>query len=168
MRTKSRYLFLILFLISAFYTGTFSQSIQSKMKNLSEKSDIILEGKVVKQKSDWNQDKTRIFTEVTLQVDEYLKGNSGNKTIVVTTPGGEVGEVGELYTHMPSFKNDEDVLLFVKEDKRDQSYKVLNGKDGKLTLYKDKKTGEKVTSFNTKISTLKKEIKDYVAKRPQE
>jgi hypothetical protein len=138
------------------------------MQNLTEKSDLILEGKVVKQNSSWNQNKTRIFTEVTVQVDEYLKGNSGNKTIVVTTPGGEVGDVGELYTHMPKFSNDEQVLLFVKEDKKDKRLKVSNGEEGKITLYNDKTTGEKVTSSNKKISTLKKEIRDYVNKKPQQ
>ncbi len=103
-----------------------------------------------------------------MQVDEYLKGNKVNKSIVVTTPGGEVGEVGELYTHMPRFNDDENVLVFVKEDKKDKSYKVLNGEDGKMTLYNDKITGEKVTSSNKKISMLKKEIKNYVDKKPQQ
>jgi hypothetical protein len=160
--------FLIVFFITSFlpFKGQ-SQTIQSDIKKLSENSDIILEGKVIQKKSSWNENKTSIYTDVTLLVDEYLKGDQGKKTIVVTTPGGEVGEVGELYTHMPSFKSDEDVMLFVKEDKRDKSYKVLNGEDGKLTLYKDKKSGEKVTSFNQKISTLKKEIKSYVEKQQQ-
>ena len=63
---------------------------------------------------------------------------------------------------MPRFSKDEDVLLFVKKDKRDLDYKVFNGEDGKMTLYTDKKTGEKMTSSNKKISTLKKEIKNYV------
>jgi hypothetical protein len=97
-----------------------------------------------------------------LEVEEYLKGNNNNKTLVVTTPGGEVGEVGELYTHMPRFSKDEEVLLFVKKDKQETNYKVLNGEDGKMTLYTDKKTGEKITSSNKKISKLKNEIKNYV------
>jgi hypothetical protein len=145
-----------------------AQNNQKLLKELSDKSDVILEGKVVKQNSSWNQNKTRIFTEVTVQVDEYLKGSKGNKTLVVTTPGGEVGDVGELYTHMPKFSNDEQVLLFVKEDKKDKSLKVANGEEGKITLYDDKITGEKVTSSNQKISTLKKQIKDYVNKKPQQ
>ena len=159
---------IILLLIASVSTKTLPQTIQARMQNLTEKSDMILEGKVVKQNSSWNQNKTRIFTEVTIQVDEYLKGSSGNKTIVVTTPGGEVGGVGELYTHMPKFSNDEQVLLFVKENKKDKRLKVSNGEEGKITLYNDKITGEKVTSSNQKISSLKKEIKDYVNKKPQQ
>ena len=37
-----------------------SQSIQSEIKNLSEGADIILIGKVVDQKSQWNSDKSKI------------------------------------------------------------------------------------------------------------
>lgn len=143
----------------------FSQTFQSEIQNLSESADVILTGKVVKQNSQWNHDQTRISTQSTIKVDEYLKGSNMDKSIIITTPGGEVGEVGELYSHMPSFSNDEEVLLFVKKDKQGESYKVLNGEEGKLTLYRDEKTGEKITSFNKKISTLKKEIKNYVEKQ---
>lgn len=167
MRTKTYLPFLILILTACFSTGVFSQSIQTKMKELSENSDIILEGKVIQKKSNWNENKTRIYTNVTLQVDDYLKGNQGNKTIVVTTPGGEVGEIGELYSHVANFNNNEDVLVFVKEDKKNKNYKVLNGEEGKMTLYNDKITGEKVTPSNMKMSKLKEEIKDYVNKQPQ-
>ena len=162
MRNKYVYPLFLILLLSGFKISTLSQTMPTDIKNLSVAADVILTGKVTKQNSSWNKDKTRIYTDVTLEVDEYLKGNSSNKTLVVTTPGGEVGEVGELYTHMPRFSKDEEVLLFVKKDTKDMSYKVLNGEDGKMTLYTDKKTGEKVTSSNKKISKLKNEIKNYV------
>ena len=162
MRTKYIYPLFVILLLSGFKISTHSQTKPTDIKNLSVEADVILTGKVTKQNSSWNKDKTRIYTDVTLEVEEYLKGNNSNKTLVVTTPGGEVGEVGELYTHMPRFSKDEEVLLFVKKDKQETNYKVLNGEDGKMTLYTDKKTGEKITSSNKKISKLKKEIKNYV------
>ena len=162
MRTKYIYPLFVILLLSGFKISTLSQTKPTDIKNLSVEADVILTGKVTKQNSSWNKDKTRISTEVTVEVDEYLKGNNNNKTLVVTTPGGEVGEVGELYTHMPRFNKDEEVLLFVKKDKQEMNYKVLNGEDGKMTLYTDKKTGEKITSSNKKISKLKNEIKNYV------
>ena len=162
MRTKYIYPLFVILLLSGFKISTLSQTKPTDIKNLSVEADVILTGKVTKQNSSWNKDKTRIFTDVTLEVEEYLKGNNNNKTLVVTTPGGEVGEVGELYTHMPRFSKDEEVLLFVKKDKQETNYKVLNGEDGKMTLYTDKKTGEKITSSNKKISKLKNEIKNYV------
>lgn len=159
---------LLIFLLVIFSTDNYSQSFQLKLKNLSQKADVILDGKVIQKKSNWNQDKTRIYTSVTIQVNEYLKGNNPGNTIVINTPGGEVDGVGELYTHMPSFQEDEDVLVFVQEDKEKKSYKILNGEEGKLTLIKDISTGEKVTSFNQKISSLKSEIKGYAGIRQQQ
>ena len=165
MKSILNFLLAATFLITIVQSEDNAQTVQSEIKNLAKDADVILTGKVVEQKSQWNHDQTRISTQSTIKVDEYLKGSNIDKSIIVTTPGGEVGEVGELYTHMPRFSNDEDVLLFVKKDKKDMSYKVVNGEDGKLTLYKDKKTGEIVTSFNRKISALKKEIKSYVENR---
>ena len=121
------------------YLTVSAQSYQSEIKQLSQKSDVILTGKVSKQKSEWNKNKSRIYTNVTIEVDEYLKGSSGDRNIVVTHLGGEVGDVGEWYSHIPKFKNDEEVLLFAKKDSQGKSYKVLDGEDGKLTLHKDKK-----------------------------
>lgn len=140
----------------------YSQTSQPKIENLTKQADVILTGKVIEQKSEWNNNQTRISTQSTIQVDEYLKGNEVNKSIIITTPGGEVGDVGELYTHMPKFSKEEDVLLFVKRDKNNTAYKIVDGEDGKLTLFKDQKTGETVTSSNKKISSLKQEIKNYV------
>ena len=112
-------LFFCGFQLSSF--AQFSQKELAAIKVLSKGADVIVTGKVAKQKSSWNKDKTRIYTQATLQVDEYLKGNSGN-SVVVTYPGGEVGDVGELYTHMPRFTNDENVLVFLKKDQKDNDY----------------------------------------------
>ncbi len=165
MNTRSRIMLLLTFCFFGTQGLLLSQSIQSELKSLTDGADVILTGKVINQTSSWNADRSRIYTEVTLRADEYLKGDYSENTLSVKTLGGEVGEVGELYSHMPKFTNDEEVLLFVKKDNKDLSYRVLNGEEGKLTLYEDKATGEKVTSFNKKISTLKKEIKSYVEQR---
>jgi hypothetical protein len=164
MRLFHKIIFYAIMVTFFLHFDVHSQSDESKIKNLSEGADIILTGKVVEQNSSWNKDKTRIFTNVVVQAEEYLKGDYTEKSIALTTLGGEVGEVGELYTHMPRFNNDEEVLLFVKKDKKDMNYKVLNGEAGKLTLYRDK-NGEMVISGDKKISTLKKEIKNFVDKK---
>jgi hypothetical protein len=159
---KYVYLIFSFLLLSSFGASSLSQTIHSEIKALSKGADVILTGKVVKQKSSWDENKTRIFTKATLQVNEYLKGNNSDKALEVIYPGGEVGEVGELYTHMPKFVNDEEVLVFLKKDNKNASYKVLNGEDGKITVIKDEKTGEEVTSSNVKIKNLKAQIKSFL------
>ncbi len=165
MKIHKWYLFI---LFCGFQLATFAQSsskASSAIKMLSKNADVIVTGKVSKQKSNWNKDKTRIYTEATLQVDEYIKGNNGSNQVVVTYPGGEVGDVGELYTHMPKFKNDEEVLVFLKKDKSNKSFKVYDGEEGKISVIKNEKTGEKTTSSNIKINDLKTQIKGYLKQK---
>ena len=162
MTVKYVYLSLFTFVISGFLFVSFPQQSNFRLMKLTEKSDVILTGKVVKQKSSWNANKTRIYTEATLQVDEYLKGNNKGNSVIVTYPGGEVGSVGELYSHMPRFSNDEDVLVFLKKDEREVGYKVYDGENGEIKIYTDPKTGEKVTSSSVRINYLKTKIKSFL------
>jgi len=165
MNTISRTLFLITVLLFGTQNLSLAQSIQSDIKNLSQGADMIITGKVVDQQSQWNSDNSRIYTNVTIQVDEYLKGSENQDRIVISHLGGEVGSVGETYSHIPTFLDDENVLVFVKKSAKDQSLSVFEGEEGKLTLYQNKNTGEKVTSNNIKASDIKKEIKSFVEKQ---
>jgi len=159
---KIKSLLLLGLITGGFLFTSIAQDKSLEIKKLSKGADVILTGKVMKQNSSWNQNKTRIFTKATLQVDEYLKGSNSGNSIEVTYPGGEVGEVGELYTHMPRFNNDEEVLVFLKKDEKEKAFKVFDGEAGKITVIKDAKTGEKFTSSNVKIDHLKAEIKNYL------
>lgn len=165
MRLFHRLLLGAILLVLIFHFEAYSQTLQSEIKNLSKGADLIVTGKVVDQKSLWNSDKSKIYTQVTIQVDEFLKGSNNQDRIVITHLGGEVGNIGETYSHVPTFQKNEDVLVFASKSSKDESLRVLNGEDGKLTLYQDKNTGEKVTSKNIKASELKKEIKNYVEQR---
>ena len=150
-------------LFSGFISIAFSQQSEAKLKQLTTNADVIVTGKVSGKTSSWNMDKTRIYTEASLQVDEYLKGNNTGNSVVITYPGGEVNGIGELYTHMPKFENNEDVLVFLKKDVK--GYKVFDGEEGKIQIIKDAKTGEKITSSNVRINYLKTKIKNYLSNR---
>jgi hypothetical protein len=159
---KSIFLFLLTILFSGYFSIALCQKTEAKLKQLTVNADLIVTGKVAGNKSNWNPDKTRIYTEATLQVDEYLKGNNIGNSVVVTYPGGEVNGIGELYTHMPKFENNEDVLVFLKKDAN--GYKVFDGEEGKIKIMKDVKTGEEITSSNVRINYLKAQIKNYLNK----
>jgi hypothetical protein len=159
---NSKIVLMIILIYGGFLSAAFAQNEQAVIKKLAKGADVILTGKVTKQNSSWNENKTRIYTTATLKVDDYLKGSNNTNTVEVTYPGGEVGDVGELYSHMPKFTNDEDVLVFLKKDKKNTGYKVFDGEEGKITLIKDSKTGEKVTTSNIKVNHLKTQIKSYL------
>jgi hypothetical protein len=144
-----------------FHLTSFAQVTLSEVKSMSKNADLIVTGKVTKQSSGWNENKTKIYTQANIQVDEYIKGN-GQGSIVVSYLGGEVGDIGEVYSHMPKFEDQEEVLVFLKKDEKSTGYKVFNGEDGKINLIVDPKTGEKVTSSNIPVSSLKAQIKSYL------
>lgn len=149
-------------LISAFTISALAKSDSAVIKKLSKKADIILTGKVTQKESSWNTAKTRIYTKATVQVDELLKGNNSQNYVEIIYPGGEVGDVGELYTHMPKFDKDEEVLVFLKKDNKNGTYKVLNGESGKIIVLEDARTKEKITNSNIRIKDLKTKIKGFL------
>jgi hypothetical protein len=160
MKLKDNFFVFAVFFVLSFQITGLSQSYQAEVKALSKGADVVLTGKVTKQQSEWAQNKSRIITKTTIQVNEYIKGNGSNGSIVVNHPGGEVDGVGELYSHMPEFQNDEEVLLFLKKDNKSNDYKVFAGEDGKISLLKDK-SGELMTSSRIPLSSLKAQIKSY-------
>lgn len=152
---------IFLFLLG-FCPAYFAQQVVVEIKDLSRGADVILTGKVTQQISSWNDDNSRIYTKATIQVEEYLKGSNDGGSVVVRYLGGEVGDVGELYSHMPRFEDEEEVLVFLKKDVKNAEYKVFNGENGKINIIEDSKTGEKVTTSNVNINSLKSQIKSYI------
>lgn len=148
--------------IMAFAITSFAQKEISQLKKLSHGADVIVTGKVKQKKSAWNENKTRIYTRATLEVNEYLKGKTNGSSVEIVYPGGEVDDVGELYTHMPSFEKDEEVLVFLKKDEKRNSYKVFQGEEGKIKLISDPKSKEKVTGLNQSVKALKSEIRNIL------
>lgn len=121
-------------------TLVISQSKAVKTEDLVKKSDLIVIGKVGRKASEWNADRSRIQTRVSVTVDQTIKGAHAGTTITVVVPGGEVDGVGEWYSHTAQFAENEDVVVFAKKDNRGD-YRVAGGEHGKVTLEKDKATG---------------------------
>ena len=129
---------------------------------LARRAEVVVVGKVTAKRSEWNSDKTRIYTRVTIDVDDCLKGTSG-RSIEVLVPGGEIGRVGELYTHMPRFTKDEDVIVFAEKDKNGR-YRVTGASGGKYSVKEDERTGERRVSNHTSLDKFTADIRKAVAK----
>jgi hypothetical protein len=162
MQVRIMNLFFAIVIVISFYSTSFAQLTSSGVENMSKNADLILTGNVVEQNSSWNENNTRIYTQATIRVEEYLKGSNNSGLVIVSYLGGEVGDVGEMYSHMPRFENNEEVLVFLKKDDKSTNYKVFNGEEGKINVIIDPQTGEKVTTSNVQINTLKAQIKSYI------
>ena len=89
--------------------------ITKERPQLVQESTTILTGQVTALRSFWNEGHERIYTEVTVLVHEYLKGNEGS-LIKFTVPGGTVDDISMTMSEAPNFQVGENVFLFLKQE----------------------------------------------------
>jgi len=152
------------FLIALTVASASAQLKKLTTEELTEGAEVVAVGKVSAMRSEWNKDRTRIYTKVTISVDQYVKGERVEKTLTITHLGGEVGDVGELYSGTPKFRKDEEVLVFVKKDKLG-NLRVTGGARGKYTITKSELTGLKVLGENKILDDFTAQIKSIVKKQ---
>jgi hypothetical protein len=139
------------------------QTKAATIDELAQESEVVAVGKVTGMKGEWDQNKTRIVTRVTVAVNEYLKGNAGT-VLTITSPGGEVDGVGEWYSHTARFKKDEDVVVFAEKDKKG-NFRVAGGEQGKLVVKKDAQTSIERVSPQMTLDDFKTRVKHAVSVR---
>jgi len=81
-------------------------------KDLHRLSERVVRAKVTSVRSEWNADRSFIFTYVTLAVGRSYKG-SGPAVVEVRVPGGKVGNYSVSAESMPQFEPGEDVFVFL-------------------------------------------------------
>jgi len=167
MRILSRVALNVLFVTGLFTLilapPLFSQAKPVTIDELAQNSEVVAVGKVTGMRGEWDQNKTRIVTRVTVAVSEYLKGNAG-AVMTITAPGGEVDGVGEWYSHAPRFKTEEQIVVFAEKDKKG-SYRVAGGEQGKLDIKKDAKTSTERVSTQMTLDDFKTQVKRAVSVR---
>jgi len=141
--------------------GVSAQVRLTSTDDLTRQADIVVVGKVAGIRAEWNKEKTRIFTTVTVEVGEMLKGKGGESTVTIQTPGGEVDGVGEVYSHTARFAKDEDVVVFAEKDKSG-NLRVAGGSEGKIAIRKDESTGRRRVADGISIEEFKARVKNAV------
>jgi hypothetical protein len=94
---------------------------------------------------------------VSILPDETIKGTLSGTLLSILIPGGEIDGIGEWYSHSVQFKKDEDVIVFLKKDKKDH-FIVSDGERGKFTLMKDKVTGRRTIQNLGSLDSLRRKI----------
>ena len=86
--------------------------IKRSLEQLSQETDLILLGTVISQVSAWNDQHTAIHTDVTVAVEEAMKGSPGTE-VTFRVAGGIVGDIGMRTSHSPVFQDGEQVIVFL-------------------------------------------------------
>jgi hypothetical protein len=143
----------------------FAQQKKLALEQLTERADIVAVGTVSGLSSAWNAERTRITTEVTIQVDQTLKGTPGG-LLTLTIPGGEVGDAGELYSHVPRFQREEQVVVFAARDNSGR-YRIAGGEQGKIGITREDRSGRLLVSTGEVLEAFTTRVRRAAAAAPQ-
>ena len=128
---------LILLLLTGFFASqTSALMVRKSIEELTSQADSILIGKVEKIESRWNEEKTLIYTYVTISVKQHTKTLSGVgevQEIIIKVRGGEVGDIGLRVSDTPQFRQGEEVFLFLKSE-TPTVFRVAGLFQGKYTI----------------------------------
>jgi hypothetical protein len=111
--------------------------IKPSLEQLSQGVESIVLGTVSNQVSTWNVTHTAIYTDVTVEVEEAMKGTVGPE-VTFRIAGGEVGHIGMWTSTDPTFRIGERVIVFLhREGSTAQLFGLQHGKftvsDGTVT-----------------------------------
>lgn len=113
-------------------------------QDLVAKADYVVTGRVVAIESEIIEaPEPKVWTTITLEVDEALKGRANKGGYVhLTVPGGVAGGMFTYIADLPGFAEDEEVVLFLR-DQKSGGYGIVAGQRGKHRIATDPDTGEK-------------------------
>src|SRR5258708_1699020 len=87
-----------------------------------------------------------IYTYVTVLVDDVLKGDIAERSIVIKQLGGEIGNEGLRVADQAAFGRGEDVLIFLATRPRDQTLYTTGLGQGKWLIERDAASGQRAAT----------------------
>jgi hypothetical protein len=109
------------------------------LQQLSQGAEMIVLGAVTSQASAWNTSHTAIYTDVTVDVEEAIKGGAGPE-VTFRIAGGEVGHIGMRVSTHPTFHIGERVIVFLHTT--GATAQLFGLQQGKFTVNDDTVTQE--------------------------
>ncbi len=129
-------LFVIVFSLLLSIPDVRAAVVKVGIRELTRKAEDIVVGKVLSKKCSWNENRTQINTYITLQVKKNLTEELINDIITVKHLGGQMGKTGFFVSDAPSFREQEEVLLFLSNSEEPGTKEVVGDAQGKFSIYK--------------------------------
>ncbi|MHB0976981.1 MAG: hypothetical protein ACYC1U_07280 [Candidatus Aquicultorales bacterium] len=124
---------------------------KDRMSQLKEDAKVIVRAQITSVNSEWNSDRSNIYTYVGVTVRKVFKGASVPQEISIKQLGGKVGDSMQYVVDLPQFAPGEDLIVFLKPRELDaqgkpKNYMVVGLADGKLKVGKDAVSGREVVT----------------------
>ena len=157
---------LVFLLLTGFLASqTSALMVRKSIEELTSEADSILIGKVKKIESQWNEEKTLIYTYVTISVKQHTKtllGVGEVQEIIVKVPGGEVGGIGFKVSDTPQFREGEEVFLFLRMEKL-PLFSVAGLFQGKYTI-EEGRVKNRILGLEVPLDSFISQIKGILEK----
>jgi hypothetical protein len=115
---------------------------------LLETSDVVLTGRVVRLDAGWDPQVTALYTYVTIDVTDVIKGRIADRHLVLKQLGGALADVALAVPAQPTFTAGENALLFLEVRPRDGTLYTAGLWRGKWTITEDAQSGLPVAVRN--------------------
>lgn len=104
----------VLALVAALFAFAVSATVivHETIEQMASHAPLIVRGRVTRTFAGWDTSKRRIWTWTELAITDRLKG-AASGTVLVKQPGGEVGPIGQAVEGTATFKEGEDVIVFL-------------------------------------------------------
>lgn len=159
MKSKARLFFgsLALLLFSSVLPA--APNLWLTVDELSDQATYIVEGRVLDVRSEWNNDRTQIYTYVKFAVAQSLKERFPLPEITFRLLGGEIleEEIGMYIPELPVFRAQDEMLLFL--DSNPQSFFPFIGHTQGVYYYTtDPATSQEVAINQEDVTLLRTEL----------
>jgi len=147
-------------------------------EELTNASDVVIEGEVGHTEAQWSKDSSTIFTSSEIVIHSFIRGKPVQTPVRVEYEGGEVGDIGLKVSDQPTLIQGEKVILFLKSEKskRDgNAYSIVGKGQGKYVIDADgiaRKSGFSLADGGENIDnnipaeTLREKIKKIKGEEP--
>jgi hypothetical protein len=120
-----------------------SLSIYVSPEDLASRTELVVEGRVVRTASGFDPEDGSLATYVTLRVQNVVRGKLATDTIVIREPGGRFGDLVHELDAVPTYEAGEDVLVFL-EPSADGALRTAGMFFGKFVIAADGPRGARV------------------------
>lgn len=115
MKTRHLIALASLALFAGINSASASMFVAMTAEQLIGEADAVVQGRVIRLESKWDESGRIIVTEATVEVTDTIVG-AAPREIVVRTPGGKVADFRVEAIGFPQLYMGEEVILFVKAD----------------------------------------------------
>ncbi|MEM1009065.1 MAG: hypothetical protein AAGJ35_08680, partial [Myxococcota bacterium] len=149
-------LFTLLLQAATPHTASATIIIKLSDKQMAQRADNVIEGRVLRVHSAWHKQHRRIFTLVSLAVIKQYKGRLSEDVITIRQVGGTLNSVGSHVSGRAKFNVGEEVIVFLERRKKQKHFRVMGMSYGKYNIVQDTKKKQRYLFRNLKGLALAK------------